>query len=841
MITHPRILQPTFSIATLRSRECRDFGVGNMTTFKKAVLQLRRMGIKAVCLLPLNETLPNTASFFDRTSNNALSIRLVDPEEIPEIKETELLSRQLDHDLGLAMAANGSARINNAMAEVELGRYFGLAYERFCERTRAVTSLGAEKAARDGSLGSAGERISSFKAFCTEHSWWLDMYAYFKAAEEHYGGRPVEEWDQQYLDMESELAQRFLGDNEGRVNYFKFVQMEIYRQVGEGFAYAHENGIEEIEGLLGVGVSRQSAEAALMPQCYDRMRQIGCFPEPENGYPLQLWEFAAERNTPEMHAFTARSCEGMHGLGMDRICFDHAVGKAGGYTTFPVYDPKLLKTGKYRVLNPEDPADAKLAEDGGQWDIPIGEEARRLAFARDMLAKIIALCPGLKLTFETVGDMNRRRAVEQAISEAIADGNDFTLMRAIPWEDTPFNEYGKSDMAAWTHDIPPVTAFLTGQAGHLPYPWITGNTTARLLERLGILAPQLTDWIDWGRANVVAGLLQRASENGLPYIRQIVNPELDFMSKIDAGEEEKLAETLEYLRKLGQKYSDFIPALEILSRAKVMADGGTPGDVDLSQLGGVAERLRQLGRMPQAHNLSMQLSDLSAAFMQEIYRRLAQGTDAGTVVLPLVGLFTLDEGHLRRAGINQCMNVPGTSGENGNPIGSWELRLPPIEELESLETQIRPLASRASRPFGEAVQLQPTDRSLEGVFYAQLKTVAAESVAYQAANGQWTVWKEPVGIHPLMEIAVAYNGPMVTDGHENKAWAHYDMSRFGFEANRSYVFYDLITELERTLTGEELISHGLRVGLNTANARHHFVIYEKPTLPSSAPSSSGPE
>jgi hypothetical protein len=82
-------------------------------------------------------------------------------------------------------------------------------------------------------------------------------------------------------------------------------------------------------------------------------------------------------------------------------------------------------------------------------------------------------------------------------------------------------------------------------------------------------------------------------------------------------------------------------------------------------------------------------------------------------------------------------------------------------------------------------------------------------------------------VEPLMQMACAYNGPAVLQGYENKAWATYAMDDFGLEAGRTYVLYDLVTGLTINRTGADLIENGLSIGLNAAESRHHFVVYEK--------------
>ncbi|MFA6432023.1 MAG: 4-alpha-glucanotransferase [Candidatus Margulisiibacteriota bacterium] len=683
-VGHSRQFMPTFSVCQLRSNIVKDFGAGNMTTFKRLVDEAVRAGITALCLQPLHETGTGMASLFSRTSMNALSLRLLDLKEVPELARNP----QLEADLKNAAEVTQSPKANLGMVEVMHRRYMQTAYDKLCENRK---------------LNPGNERKEEFEQFCSEHSWWLDKYAYFKALQEvRFSDPGSSAYAMEYSDMESAHARAFISENLVRIDYYKFVQFEIYRQVKEALAYAHKKGITEIETLVGVGVDRVSAEGFLMPELFDASRQIGCFPEPENGYPIQLWGFLAERANPAMMQFKARSFAALNALGVDRIGVDHACGFLGGYTTFPVYG----KDG--HVLNASNPADAVYAEEGGVWTfIPKQEEDARKTFAKDTLRALLEAAPGIKFTAETVGDKERREAAEGAIREAIASGADITLMRALPWESTPFSEYNETDRLSLTHDMPALLGLLTGRAGDHKYEWIDGGFVMKLLSRLGILAPHLN------------------------------------------------------------------------------------GPIDLSQISG--------------------------EFLLEIQRRIVSGSEAGTVVTPLATLFTLVPKH-RDSEKWQYSNVqPGTPGDIGNPMGNWEGRLPAVEELSQAAPQIQLIANRSDRPVGVVSALDVPNPN----FHVQVATVKTDSVAYQAASGNWTVWQPPqeCAVH---EIAVTYSGEHQFGGHENKKWAQLDISGLDLDKNRRYNFLDLVSGQLFTQCGENKFV----VGLNKTVNRQHFVVYE---------------
>ena len=571
------------------------------------------------------------------------------------------------------------------------------------------------------SLPARSPRKNEFAAFRRKQGWWLDQYAYFRVLQDYfqpcfqYNG--IEHWDSELADMRSKTARDFLATRQDRLAYYEYVQMENYRQGSAALDYAHKQGIEEIEAMVGVGIAKDSAEGFLMRKLFSFMRQIGCFPEPDNKYPIQLWGFLSELAYRLLLNFKVRSIKSLRDLGFDRLAIDHAAGFLGGYTTFPVFDPKLLKTGVFRVLDEKNERDAKVAEADGRWMFGKEQQAEREAYARKVLFELLAKTRGMKLTAETVGDEGRRQAAERAISKAIEQGHDLTLMRALPFEKTPLPEYGKDDRLSLTHDMPALTSLLTGQAGDFKYDWISGKVVGGLLNRFGVLAPGLKE--------------------------------------------------------------------------------------------------------------PLKVSELTTEFMMELHRRIISGSNAGTVVMPLASLFTLLSGHLDNGSWQSTNFQPGTTGEVGNPTGNWEQRLPDIEQLAQAATRVKELSARPVRPFGGVEQ--PQINTFEIGFEAQVKKVAAESVVFRAAKGNWTVWQPKRGQKAVMELAVAYDGGSA----EKKFATVIGLGQWGIERGKSYILRDLASGKNYLKSGDELLDKGLLVGLAAATKkapgadRHHFVAIEQ--------------
>jgi hypothetical protein len=114
--------------------------------------------------------------------------------------------------------------------------------------------------------------------------------------------------------------------------------------------------------------------------------------------------------------------------------------------------------------------------------------------------------------------------------------------------------------------------------------------------------------------------------------------------------------------------------------------------------------------------------------------------------------------------------------------------------------------------------VNPDDR-----FKCQVRK-AGSSVAYQAADGRWTVWTPQPGEKPLWEIAFAYSGGEISGGLENKAWARFPFANLDIEANRTYYFRDLAGNTEGFTISVWNLINDLPVGLNPGCNRHHFIV-----------------
>ena len=184
------------------------------------------------------------------------------------------------------------------------------------------------------------------------------------------------------------------------------------------------------------GVETHSADVYFHPEVFDHDLQIGCSPEPENGYPEQLWGLAAYRErTPALRAYLASKMAWLAHFGSG-VFFDHMVGWCGQYVI-----GRDVRAEPGRVLGCFLDTDPERRSDNLNWFLEIVFEA------------------GLGVRGEVFGDAERL-AVTVAVMEAHARaGRDVSVLR-IPWKHSgagtlaPLDSHAASDLVAWgTHDL----------------------------------------------------------------------------------------------------------------------------------------------------------------------------------------------------------------------------------------------------------------------------------------------------------------------------------------------------------------------------------------------------
>ena len=206
------------SVSQLRSKKVQSFGAGNMSTFRDTAKVMKELGLKQVSLHPLNDMAVTTASQFSRASMNALSRRLIDLQAVPEIRANHDLRDQLEYNLYHAGLMTKEEQAQLGMVEILTRHYLHEAYNK-------RPTLGTD------------ERLADFRA---RHDWWLEKHAYFSTLQDKFRELSIAKWDPDYADMDGAKARALMGtkQHQTQMDFYRYVQMETYRQVREGLRFA---------------------------------------------------------------------------------------------------------------------------------------------------------------------------------------------------------------------------------------------------------------------------------------------------------------------------------------------------------------------------------------------------------------------------------------------------------------------------------------------------------------------------------------------------------------------------------------------------------------------------
>ncbi len=115
------------------------------------------------------------------------------------------------------------------------------------------------------------ERGKEFRHFCENGGGPLERFAAFQALSVHFSDQAWwwKEWPEEYQDPYNENVQQYTRENREDVDFYKYLQWETVRQVGEASRSCQEGGMAV--GLymdLAVGVSLSSAEVWAEPDLY---------------------------------------------------------------------------------------------------------------------------------------------------------------------------------------------------------------------------------------------------------------------------------------------------------------------------------------------------------------------------------------------------------------------------------------------------------------------------------------------------------------------------------------------------------------------------------------------
>jgi len=191
-----------------------------------------------------------------------------------------------------------------------------------------------------------------FSAFRRENARWLDDYALFMAAKDHFGGKPWTEWPDDDLRMHRpEAVRRWAETLAEDVEFYSFIQLLFFRQWEILREYAHDHGVGII-GDIPIYVAMDSADTWSSPESFQLDDQN--VPTAVSGVPPdyfsedgQLWGtplYRWDAMRADGYGWWIRRVEGAAKL-YDALRIDHFRGFEA-YWSVP-YGDKTAKNGKW--------------------------------------------------------------------------------------------------------------------------------------------------------------------------------------------------------------------------------------------------------------------------------------------------------------------------------------------------------------------------------------------------------------------------------------------------------------------------------------------------------------
>ena len=192
----------------------------------------------------------------------------------------------------------------------------------------------------------------AFAAFRKENERWLDDYALFMAAKDHFSGKPWTEWPDDDLRMHRPDAVRRWSETLAEdVEFYSFIQLLFFRQWDALRAYAHDHGVGII-GDIPIYVAMDSADTWSSPESFQLDDQN--VPTAVSGVPPdyfsedgQLWGtplYRWDAMRADGYGWWIRRVEGAAKL-YDALRIDHFRGFEA-YWSVP-YGDKTAKNGKW--------------------------------------------------------------------------------------------------------------------------------------------------------------------------------------------------------------------------------------------------------------------------------------------------------------------------------------------------------------------------------------------------------------------------------------------------------------------------------------------------------------
>jgi len=257
---------PVFSLRSENS-----FGVGEFADLKLLADWGKKVGLKLIQLLPVNDT-SATHSWKDSYPYAAISAFAL-------------------HPVYLNLAAVANARNKKLLKALEPQR----------QRLNALEAVDYE-AAMSAKLRflktifplqkAATFRTKEYKGFFAENKHWLVPYAAFCFLRDKFGTPDFSRWPEHKIFNAEKIAALVKGNNE--IAFHFFVQHHLHLQLKDATAHVHSAGLV-LKGDIAIGVNRHGADAWRQPELFHMDMQAGAPPDAfaakgQNwGFPTYNW------------------------------------------------------------------------------------------------------------------------------------------------------------------------------------------------------------------------------------------------------------------------------------------------------------------------------------------------------------------------------------------------------------------------------------------------------------------------------------------------------------------------------------------------------------------------
>ena len=262
---------PVFSL-----RSANGFGVGEFSDIKLLADWSKKVGLKLIQLLPVNDTTA-THSYTDSYPYAAISAFALHPLylHLPAVVNKE--------NKALLTSLNEQRVLLNNKTEVDYVAVMATKWDLL----KQIFSSQKEQTFKS----------DDFHVFFLENLHWLVPYAAFSYFREKYKTADFNQWatNTQYNETEiTNLASTPLKADEA-ISIYYYVQYHLHMQLKDATSYAHKKGIV-VKGDIPIGIYRYSADAWQNPSLYNMDKQAGAPPDEfavkgQNwGFPTYNWQ-----------------------------------------------------------------------------------------------------------------------------------------------------------------------------------------------------------------------------------------------------------------------------------------------------------------------------------------------------------------------------------------------------------------------------------------------------------------------------------------------------------------------------------------------------------------------